>query len=226
MNVEQLLRLFEERVRDRYYGKYPGYVVDNQDPLELGRVRARVPSVFGEDVDTGWCMPCAPFGGGPERGMLFVPEVGDTIWVEFAGGELSRPIWAGCFWGAPNSVGGQDHLGEATGSELPSSEGQKAGPGLGVLETRAGHRLVFDDEGGVTILANAGGVELRLTGSGELVVKADKISLGEGATEKLVLGDAFMQLFNTHTHPTGVGPSGPPTGPMMPSHLSKQNVTK
>jgi uncharacterized protein involved in type VI secretion and phage assembly len=226
MNVEQLLRLFEERVRDRFYGKYAGYVIDNQDPRELGRVRARVPAVLGEDVDTGWCLPCAPHGGGADRGMLFVPDVGDTIWVEFAGGELSRPIWAGCFWGAPNSVGGQDDLGKVAGTELPKSDGTTAGPGLKVLKTQAGHRLVFDDDGGVIILANGGGVELRLTSAGELVIKADKISLGDGATEKLVLGNAFMQLFNTHTHPTGVGPSGPPGSQMMPSHLSTQNATK
>lgn len=226
MTIEQLLRIFEQRVRDRYYGKYAGYVIDNQDPLEIGRVRARVPAVLGHEIDTGWCMPCAPAGGGRDRGMLFVPEVGDTIWIEFAGGELSRPIWVGCFWGAPSSTGGQDDLGERSGTEVPTSEGAAAGPGLQMIKTRAGHRLVFDDEGGLTILAHGDGAELRLTASGELIIKADKITLGEGATEKLVLGDAFMQLFNTHTHPTGVGPSGPPASPMMPSHLSSQNTTK
>ena len=34
----------------------------------------------------------------------------------------------------------QDDLGTATGSELPTSEGTKAGPGLSVLRTAAGHR--------------------------------------------------------------------------------------
>lgn len=48
-----------------------------------------------------------------------------------------------------------------------------------------------------------------------------RIDLGEGADERLVLGDAFRQYLNdflvneygTHTHPTGVGPSGPPSQP-------------
>ena len=60
-------------------------------------------------------MPCAPFGGGKDRGLLAVPEVGDTVRIEFAAGDVSRPIWAGTFWGAPGSSGGQDDLGEATG---------------------------------------------------------------------------------------------------------------
>ena len=45
-------------------------------------------------------------------------------------------------------------------------------------------------------------------------------------TEKVVLGDTFMQFFNTHTHPTGVGPSGPPVQPMAASHLSAKVTTE
>jgi hypothetical protein len=36
-----------------------------------------------------------------------------------------------------------------------------------------------------------------------------------------------MQLFNTHTHPTGVGPSGPPVQPMVAgSHVSTKHKTE
>ena len=45
-----------------FYGKYRGIVTDNQDPLMIGRVRAKVPDVMG-DHESGWAMPCAPFGG-------------------------------------------------------------------------------------------------------------------------------------------------------------------
>ncbi|MEG4643955.1 phage baseplate assembly protein V, partial [Paracoccus sp. APAP_BH8] len=40
-----------------------------------------------------------------------LPEVGDTVWIEFEAGDPMRPIWAGTFWGAPESSGGQDDLG-------------------------------------------------------------------------------------------------------------------
>jgi uncharacterized protein involved in type VI secretion and phage assembly len=172
-------------------------------------------------------LPCAPFGGGKDRGFLFVPEVGDTVWIEFAAGDPSRPIWAGAFWGAPDRVGQQDDLGTETGSEVPTADDQKAGPGRCVLRTRAGHRVLFDDDGGVVVLANGDGrTEVRLTKDGEVVIKAEKIKLGEGAQKALVLGDDFQQLFNQHTHPTGVGPSGPPTQPMQPSHLSTKTFTE
>jgi hypothetical protein len=55
------------------------------------------------------------------------------------------------------------------------------------------------------------------------------ILLGESATERLVLGDAFLQLFNSHTH---IGNLGAPTSPPNPltmtaaQHLSKLTRTE
>lgn len=226
MNIEALLQTIEERERGRFYGKYEAFATQVDDPLHIGRIRAKVPAVL-EDEESGWALPCAPFGGGKDRGFLFLPEIGDTVWIEFAAGDPSRPIWSGAFWGAPSSAGGQDDLAKETGSELPSHEGRQAGPGRSVLRTRAGHRVFFDDDGEVVVLANGNDqTEIRLTKEGEVVIKAGKIKLGEGAAKALVLGDDFRQLFNQHTHPTGVGPSGPPAQPMLPSHLSTKVFTE
>lgn len=227
MRVDELERAFEARVTSRFYGKHEGVVVDVEDPLGIGRIRAKVPAVLGEDVVSGWALPCAPFGGGKDRGFLFLPEPGDTVWIEFAAGDPCRPIWVGAFWGAPTTAGGTDDLAQETGAEVPTSDGAAAGPGLSVLRTRSGHRLVLDDGGDLVILAAGNGkTEIRLTPGGEVIVKADQIKLGEGAGEPLVLGDAFTQLFNQHTHPTGVGPSGPPAQPMGSSHVSSKNKTE
>ncbi|MBL8742288.1 MAG: hypothetical protein JNK04_14365, partial [Myxococcales bacterium] len=116
----------------------------------------------------------------------------------------------------------------ADATEVPTNEDAKAGPKLGVLKTKAGHRIVFDDDGGVIVLAHGGDkAEIRITKSGEVIIKAEKVKLGaEGASQAVVLGNDFMQFFNTHTHPTGVGPSGPPTQPMQSSHLSKKSFTE
>jgi hypothetical protein len=268
MTLEQLLKLVEERVMNRFYGKYHGVVRDVSDPLEIGRLRATVPSVLGEEVLTGWALPCAPFGGGKDRGLLCLPEVGDTVWIEFAGGDVSQPIWAGAFWGAPASGGQQDDLAQEAGAEVPTSEDTKAGPGLHVLRTRAGHRIALADEGDIVVAHGPGQAEVRLTSDGAVVVKTEKaeltltqdgevsavtervelrlaadgqvllrtngevvvegqrLKLGEGAGEPLVLGNQLLQLFNQHTHPTGVGPSGPPTPLMQTSQLSRKCVTE
>jgi uncharacterized protein involved in type VI secretion and phage assembly len=226
-SLEVLSQAFDDLVRSRFYGKYEAVVTSVEDPLEIGRVRARVPAVLGEDVESGWALPCMPFGGGKDRGFLAVPEVGDSVWIEFAAGDPSRPIWSGVFWGAPESSGQPDDLGEATGSEVPTSDDAKAGPGRVVLRTKAGHRVCWDDlEEAIVIAHGAGNSEIRLTKDGEVVVTAEAIKLGAEAAERLVLGDAFMELFNKHTHPTGVGPSGPPKDQMMDSHLSELSKTE
>ena len=213
---------------DRFYGKYEGVVTDVADPKKIGRIRAKVPAVLGEQVDSGWALPCMPAGGGKERGMLFLPQVGDTVWIEFAAGDVSRPIWVGTFWGAPDSTGGADDLGTETGSEAPTGDGGKeATPTLSVLKTKSGHELTFDDDGEVILLANGNGKSsIRFEKSGEVVITAETIKLGASAAEKVVLGDTFMQFFNTHTHPTGVGPSGPPVQPMATNHLSAKVTTE
>lgn len=227
MTLEELIVQFQDRIQDRFFGKYEAVVEDVDDPLGIGRVRVTVPAVLGESVLSGWALPCAPFGGGKDRGMLFLPEVKDTVWVEFAAGDVSRPIWAGAFWGAPESAGGQDDLSKETGAEVPTSEDKPAKAGHLVLRTKSGHRIAFDDEGGLLIIANgAAKAEVRIEKNGEVIIKADKIKLGADASEALIKGDTFKDFFNQHTHPTGVGPSGPPTNPMMPSHLSSKSFTE
>jgi hypothetical protein len=78
-----------------YFGKYRGKVTDNADPLLLGRIMAKVPSVPGMQLN--WAMPNTPYAG--ERvGFYAIPPVGADVWIEFEGGDPNYPIWAGCFW--------------------------------------------------------------------------------------------------------------------------------
>ena len=224
--LAQLRALVGEAGRPAFYGKYAGIVTDTDDPKGIGRLRARVPEVFGEEEACGWALPCAPWGGGFNRGFFALPEVGDTAWIEFEAGDPARPIWSGTFWGAPDSAGGQDDLGTETGAEAPEGADNPAGPGQYAFRTASGHLLSLDDAGGVVVIAEAAGAEVRITADGEVIVKADTIKLGADAAEKLVLGDSFKELFNSHTHPTGVGPSGPPTQPMGTTHLSDVSKTE
>ena len=81
---------------NQFWGKYRGTVVDNEDPLMIGRLQVSVPQVLGELL-TAWAMPCVPFAG-LQVGFCMVPPIGAAVWVEFEGGNLDDPIWSGCFW--------------------------------------------------------------------------------------------------------------------------------
>jgi hypothetical protein len=91
----------------RYNGTYAGYVEKNDDPDHLGRLKVRVPHVYGVSGNvTGfvpvdslpWALPVGlPAGGTNESGgMSWLPREGDQVFVRFLDGEPEKPIWE---WG-------------------------------------------------------------------------------------------------------------------------------
>jgi uncharacterized protein involved in type VI secretion and phage assembly len=82
--------------RPQFYGKYKGVVTDVLDPLEICRVRARVPSVYG-DSESSWALPCLPFAN-KKTALEHLPSVGSLVWIEFENGDPELPIWTGFFY--------------------------------------------------------------------------------------------------------------------------------
>lgn len=80
----------------KYYGKYRGTVLNNLDPMRMGRLQVSCSAARGLAVNA-WAMPCVPFAG-PLEGFYMMPTIGSNVWVEFEAGDLDLPIWAGCFW--------------------------------------------------------------------------------------------------------------------------------
>ncbi|MCC7174001.1 MAG: hypothetical protein IT159_02300 [Bryobacterales bacterium] len=206
----------------RFYGKYRGRVSDTQDPLKLGRIKATVPEVLGDEA-TGWAVPCVPYAG-DKMGFSAVPEVDTGVWIEFEAGDPSRPIWSGCWW---------------SDGQLPQNEqGAEASPPLKIWRTREGLLLAFDDDartitlsdqnGSNLLTIDAQGGEIKLLATAKVVVEAPQIELVEGAAHPLVFGDDLLsyltqivQIFNMHLHPGQMaGPLPvspvPPVGPMTP----------
>jgi uncharacterized protein involved in type VI secretion and phage assembly len=91
---DQVIADLVDRIRSRFFGKFRG-VVTQVDGATM-RVKAKVPAVLG-DQESGWAMPCVPYAG-PQVGIAFLPETGSGVWIEFEGGEVSFPIWVGCYW--------------------------------------------------------------------------------------------------------------------------------
>lgn len=79
-----------------YFGKYRGKVVDNIDPLMLGRLTVIVPAV--SELPISWAMPCVPYAG-RNVGFFALPPIAANVWIEFEAGDPNYPIWTGCFWG-------------------------------------------------------------------------------------------------------------------------------
>lgn len=101
------------------------------------------------------------------------------------------------------------------------------------VTSSGGHSAALDDQaqkitittsGGDTITMDSSGITLQA--SSKVSIHAPDIELGSGASQQLILGTAFMALFNAHVHPTAApGPPSPPATPMLPALLSTISKT-
>lgn len=82
---------------NKYHGLYKGKVSNIDDKEKRGRIRVQCPEVLGEDVESAWCDPCVNVAY-EEHGDIWIPKVGDTVWVSFIEGDANRPIWMGSWW--------------------------------------------------------------------------------------------------------------------------------
>ena len=167
MNEQAMMDVLD-RLRNRFFGKYRGSVTA-VDATTL-RIKAKVPSVLGSQP-TGWCEPCVPYAG-PSVGMAFLPEVGAGVWIEFEGGDVSYPIWVGCYW---------------RDGEPPSS----AAPAVKTIVTKSGHTILLDDDAETitisdpnnnTITLDSSGITLE-RGSNSIAIGDSEVNVNDGALE-------------------------------------------
>ena len=151
----------------RFYGKYRGTVINNVDPLQIGRIQAMVPDVSNV-IPSSWAMPCVPIAG-KQMGTYVVPQVGAGVWVEFEQGNPDYPIWVGGFWGSA--------------AEVPALAlaGIPASPNI-VLQTTAQNAIVVSDLPGPT-----GGIMLKSTTGASIIVNDTGIYIQNGKGASIVM---------------------------------------
>ena len=155
-----------------FYGKFRGVVSDNADPNNLGRVKAKVPDVLG-DEESGWAMPSVPYAG-DSVGLFLIPPTNASVWIEFEHGDPDYPIWSGCFW-ADNEV-----------PVSPASADKK------VLKTGAGTITLDDTQGSTSItIETTNSLKLKMdqqgieisNGSQKIMISSSSVSVDDGALE-------------------------------------------
>lgn len=145
MDIENIVTDLITKIEKRFYGKYRGIVVDNEDPEQLGRLKLKIPSVLGSEITSGWAMPCTPFGGMANQGILFIPEIDAGVWVEFEEGDCEFPIWVGTFWSKPDGETELPKPNEPDGSEQDSVQDPITRK---IIKTVKGHTIQLEDADG------------------------------------------------------------------------------
>ncbi|HVT15262.1 MAG TPA: phage baseplate assembly protein V [Thermoanaerobaculia bacterium] len=159
-----------------FYGLYRGTVVNNVDPLQIGRIQAIVPDV-SDVILASWAMPCVPIAG-KQMGTFVVPQVGARVWVQFEQGDPDFPVWTGGFW--------------ETVAEVPNLAlaGVPGDPGI-VLQTTLQNAIVISDLPGPT-----GGIMLKSTTGATILVNDTGISIQNGKGASMVMVGPTVTINN------------------------------
>jgi phage protein D/phage baseplate assembly protein gpV len=134
------------------FGLVVGQVTDIADPDGMFRVKVSFPWLAG-DYESWWARVAQP-GAGDNRGLAWLPEVGDEVLVAFGHGDVRVPYVIGGLY---------------NGTDAPPLAGQLVDQAAGQVErracvSRAGHRLVLcDSDADPQVLLATGDDNLKIT---------------------------------------------------------------
>ncbi|MGE0526251.1 MAG: phage baseplate assembly protein V [Bdellovibrionales bacterium] len=184
--------------RGNQAGPVIALVTSLEDPDKLGRVKVKYPWL-DEKIESGWARIAAPFAG-KDRGIQFIPEVGDEVLVFFQMGNFQKPVIVGSLW---------------NGKDTPPSDVQEGKNHLKVIRTTASHKIEFSDnkddlyilisdgEGKNSIKLNIkdGAIEIisekKITiksENGEIEMKADTIVFESKSKTEIKNGSSRMEI--------------------------------
>jgi len=160
----------------KFFGVYRGTVVNNIDPMQLGRITAIVPDVSGI-TPTTWAMPCVPVAG-KQMGTYMVPQIGSGVFMQFEAGDPDRPVWIGGWWG--------------TAAEVPALAlaGVPADPNI-VIQSTLQNAIVVSDLPGPT-----GGIMLKSTTGATIIVNDTGIYIQNGKGASIVMTGPTVTINN------------------------------
>ena len=133
-----------------------GRVVENADPLGLGRVRVQMVWQEAGSEKTPWIRLLQPHSGSG-KGFYFVPEIGEEVLVDFQGGNAEKPY-----------VIGTQYNGKEKSGYADKENNIKA------VHTRSGTKIILNDSEGSILIEDPSGNTYHMDGQGNIKVSAPK----------------------------------------------------
>lgn len=171
----------------KFYGDYNGYVADNIDPSKQGRVKLKVPAIYGNDTHDFWATPKG-MPNGSNEGMFWIPKIGDAVLVSFENGNCRFPMWQHGYWGT------KDDRGNSVLAGLYDDDGK---PTKRQITTAGGHTVLFDDKNKILDIVDMNGQHVTMDQDALVLLSSKLITLGaKDASHPAVLGDKEKDLWN------------------------------
>lgn len=214
-------------INDLLDKQFLGVVELIDDPRKEGRARVRVYSIHDDlpAEDIPWAYPKNKslfFGQGGKAGSLSVPKIGSIVAVRFDNGNPYSPEYFAIHELAQDI---KDELNtEYEGSHIVLFDGDQE------------LKLWFTVGKGLTISVKGASINLApdnlitIKTDNKVVVDSPNIELGAVAaatvSEAVIKGDTFIDLFNTHIHPSAGAPPAlqiltPGLGDLVLSKITK-----
>lgn len=156
-------------MQGRMQGIVIATVVSQQDPQNQGRVMVTFPWL-DNTMQSTWASMVAPFAGN-DRGMFFMPEIGDEVVVAFEHGDFAHAYVLGAMWNgvaaSPSPDPRQRMIRSKNGHTIRFVDSTPSGGNMGAL-------IVEDAHGNRVVMTN--GV-MRVTAQTTLMIEADTIVL-------------------------------------------------
>lgn len=133
-----------------------GRVVENADPLGLGRVRVQMMWQEAGSEKTPWIRLLQPHSGSG-KGFYFVPEIGEEVLVGFQGGNAEKPYVIGAQYNGKEKSGYADNENN-----------------IKAVHTRSGTKIILNDSEGSILIEDPSGNTYHMDGQGNIKVSAPK----------------------------------------------------
>jgi len=162
----------------KYYGKYRGMVMNNIDPMQMGRLMVQVPDVTSL-APGSWAMPCVPIAG-IQNGLFAMPLINSGVWIEFEQGDPDYPIWVGCFWGSAAEIPALARLTPPVLSAITLQTPLQNGITISDLPGPTGG-IMIKSATGATLIVNDTGIYIQNGKGASLVMVGPSVTINNGA---------------------------------------------
>lgn len=156
-------------MHERVQGIVTAIVTAVDDPQNQGRVQVKFPWL-DDTLQSTWASMVAPFAGG-DRGLFFMPEIGDEVVVGFYHGMFAHAFILGAMWngvaGAPSTDPRQRMIRSKNGHTIRFVDSTPNGGNQGAL-------IVEDAHGNRVVMTNG---LMRITAPATLIIEAATIVL-------------------------------------------------